>query len=169
MAEPLKYRSIPGPSPRDTARQEIDALVEVLHDSGALRMLRGLVGRFPEVMGVMLERLDSDAGVNALSNLTIAASALLAVNAARTARIVTGLREGLDSALANRSHRPPRRLQLLAKLNHPDTRRGAFAVLTILESIGRQLRLEPEDKSGGDGTVTVTATAGQNAPADRKK
>jgi hypothetical protein len=143
MAEPI--RAIPkiDRPPQETAREELDALLETLHASGALRILQGLVGRLGSIAEVVLDRLDSRGGRDALANLAIAAENALALEPEGFERFARGLSRGLSRAPDPADHEAPSVWRLWRLANEPDTRRGALALLIVLRTLGASLREPP--------------------------
>ena len=69
MAKPILY--VPEPVPQDTAQDELNRLVEVLHERGVLRLLTNLSAESHGVAQVALEQLDSPQGKNLIGNLFV--------------------------------------------------------------------------------------------------
>jgi uncharacterized protein YjgD (DUF1641 family) len=140
MAEPLKYR--PRVDTRDAARDELEALLQALHESGNLRVLTGLAGKLPEVLGILLEQSGSELGRNALGNLTLLAGTLGRLGTDSAERFSKALTEGLERVHSKMPAHPPGLLRLTSLLSGVDARRGLYAVVLLLQSLGEQL--DPE-------------------------
>ncbi len=137
MAKPLTYT--PTPVPQDTARDDLERLLQTLHERGVLRLLNGLVGQSDGVLSVALGQLESQKGENALGTLTVLLKALTETDADAAQAFLTGTQKGLAAAHESLHHDPPSQLALLGKLNDPGVRRGLYAVLSLLEGLGRHL------------------------------
>jgi uncharacterized protein YjgD (DUF1641 family) len=144
MAEPLKFR--PHVSARDPAREELEALLQTLHESGNLRLAIGLFGKFPEVLRILLDQLGGTSGRNAIGNLTVLAASLGKLSTAPLERFSTALGEGLDRAYESAPLEPPGLLRLLSRLGQADVRRGLHAAIVMLQTLGEFLRTETEAK-----------------------
>lgn len=139
MAEPIKF--VPKSNPETTAREELDELVETLHRSGTLRVLTGLFGRFSDVSELAVKRLNEPGGKHIVANLSIAATALAELDADGFKRMAVGLAKGIEAAQAEaRGDRPPSTFKLFRLLHDSDTRRGIYALLVMLGTLGRHLR-----------------------------
>lgn len=137
MAKPLTYT--PLPVPQDTAQDDLERLLQTLHEHGVLRLLNGLVGQSDGVLSVALGQLESKKGENALGTLTVLLKALTETDSDAAQAFLTGTQKGLAAAQESLLREPPSRLALLSKLNDPEVRRGLYAVLSLLEGLGRHL------------------------------
>ena len=137
MAKPLTYT--PLPVPQDTAQDDLERLLQTLHERGALRLLNGLVGQYDGVLSVMLGQLESQKGENALGTLTVLLKALTETDADAAQAFLTGTHKGLAAAQESLQHDPPSQLALLGKLGDHEVRRGLYAVLSLLEGLGKHL------------------------------
>ncbi len=140
MAEPLKYDPLEeSPKTQIGARDELELLIETLHESGTLRTLRGLFGRMPEVLDVVLEKLDTGPGKNALGNVALAMVSLTRVDPSLVDRLMGALMLGLERARRSTFEHPPTLVGLAAIMMREDTRRGLHAMAVLLETIGAEL------------------------------
>lgn len=140
MAEPLKFR--PRVDARDPARDELEALLQTLYESGNLRLLQGLAGKFPEVLGLLLEQCRGEFGRNALGNLTVLATSLGRLGTAPAERFASALNLGLERVAASTPEEPPRLFTLFAMLRSESARRGLYALVILLQTLGEQLHPE---------------------------
>lgn len=146
MAEPLKFA--PKAPPIDSARDELDQLLEVLHRSGALRTLRGLIGSVPQLAKTGLEQVEGAGGQRLVTNAAIAVTSLTQLDYRIVNQLIQGLVEGTERAARLEGRTPPGFFNLLRELNTDDARRGLWALVTVLQCMGRQLA--PEKPSGDD-------------------
>ena len=139
MAKPLRY--IPEPVAVDTAQDELQALLETLHERGVLRLLTNLTAESHGVAQVALEQLDSVKGQNMMGNLSVLLSFLSEMDDEALSKILTGVARGVNVASQSRTkNETPNTFKLVKELNDPDVRRGLNAVLTILSTLGRHLK-----------------------------
>lgn len=137
MATRIEYTP---PTPQhDPAEAQVDDLVAALHESGLLRALTGAVRAYPELLEMIVTRLDADRlrGLVALGGL----AGVLSPDGAE--RFVDGAR----SAAAAADHAivaddAPSLVSLARQLNDPDVRRGAGAVVAALGAFGRAVAHE---------------------------
>ena len=137
MAQPLKY--IPEAQTEVTAQEELDHLIETLHEHGMLRTLDGLFGKFPEVMEVLVAQLDTPGGRNALSNLAALSMGLTALNPDHVNDFRLSTERSLGAARESLKDEPPGLLALFRQLNDPEVRRGLNALLVFLHTLGKDL------------------------------
>ncbi len=137
MAEPLPFT--PQAPPFDTKEEELAFLLETLHTSGTLRFLSGFFGKFSEVAGVALDRLNTEAGKNALANLGILLVALGKFDPNQVMDFAQGMAKGMNAAGQTVPEEPPGPLRLLGLLRRSDTRRAAHAMLVLLDALGAHL------------------------------
>lgn len=149
MAQPIDYAPPPAPPGQDafTAEDDLARTLQVLHESGTLRILTGLLGRFEDVMGVVLEQLDTQEGRNLNSNVLILGKLLARIDSDGLDRFVTALTDGLDAAgeTVSDPDGPPGFLGLTKRLHDDDVRRGLNAIITVLGSIGAGMSGTGED------------------------
>lgn len=142
MAEPVKWK--PKVAPRQTAREELEELIETLHRSGTLRVLNGLFGQLPEVSKVAVEHANAPAGRNVIGNLSVAAAGLAELSTDHFKEMAIGLAKGLGQAHRSAKQRAPGRLRVLAMMQNADTRRGLYAMLVMLNTLGKHLDPDKE-------------------------
>ena len=156
MAQPLPYEPPPTSPGQDafTAEDDLRRLLETLHQSGTLRALNGLLAEFQSVMAVVLAGLNTDDGRTGLANLLTLTKLLGRIDADGLDRFVAALERGLSAAgeRIDAKDDAPGSLSVLAKLRDPDVRRGLDAALTLVGTLGQQLRdPQPPVYSNHDG------------------
>jgi uncharacterized protein YjgD (DUF1641 family) len=139
MADPIRFKARAERPTEQTAREEWEALLQTLHDSGALRILGGLVGRSGAIAEIAVDRLGSESGRNALSNGAILGEAIAAVRPEALRRISAAVARAILAAAHGAGGRVPGLFGLWAELQRPDTRRALFAALAFLRTIGAEL------------------------------
>ncbi len=148
MAKPLKY-DVPPAHAEETAHEKLDDLLETLHEAGVLRILDGFSGQFAEVSGVLLNRLDTEEGRNAMSNVLILIKTLTELDPDRTQAFADGLEKGLAAAGERITGEKPGLLSLAALLGDADVQRGLAATLTLLKTLGQHLNRELDRRPRG--------------------
>ncbi len=146
MAEPLKFA--PKAPPIDSARGELEQLLEVLHRSGALRTLRGLLGSLPQITETALEQAEGPSGRRLVTNAAIAVTSLTELDYRVTHQLIQGLVEGTTRAARLTGRVPPGFFSLLRALSSDDARRGLWALVTVLQSMGRRLAADDRATDG---------------------
>jgi uncharacterized protein YjgD (DUF1641 family) len=153
MAEPIKYQL---PPPRlESGRQELESLLWTLHESGTLRTLTGLFGSLEGVTGVALDHLQTPGGQRLSNNVAIALMALTKLDMQATERMTQGLIEGVKLAAANAKKRTPGFFRLLVGLHSKEARAGLYAVITILQAVGRELSQGEQEQEPSTAVVPV--------------
>ena len=154
MAKPIEIR----PQPRN-AREELqrrldnapvehaDAmlslyeLLQQLHDSGTLDLLRGAVGAGDEIVNHAVRLITQPESVRSIRNVLILAKLLGSIDP----EILHKLSESVPAAVEqSRREEPPSLWALLKRFRSEDSRRALAAGAGVLEVVGRQL--ESKDK-----------------------
>ncbi|WP_158751803.1 DUF1641 domain-containing protein [Acidobacterium sp. S8] len=150
MAKPIEIR----PQPRN-AREELqrrldnapvehaDAmlslyeLLQQLHDSGTLDLLRGTVGAGDEIVNHAVRLITQPESVRSIRNVLILAKLLGSIDP----EILHQLSEAVPAAVEqSRQEEPPSLWALLKSFRSEDSRRALAAGAGVLEVIGRQLK-----------------------------
>ena len=145
MAQQLDYTPPSYPPGQDafTAQDDLNRLVETLHEAGALRAAHDFAARFQDVLGVFLPMLDTEEGRNAITNLLGLGKLLGRLDADGVKRFTEALAEALDDTGARleqkRGEDPPGFIALTKRLHEEEVRRGLDAVVTLLGSLGARL------------------------------
>lgn len=93
MAEAIHYE-VPPPHEASTARQELDRLVENLHEQGILRFLNDFLSASPEVSQILMKGLNTEESRNTVQNLLLIAIALGRIPPERFAVLTKAATEG---------------------------------------------------------------------------
>lgn len=134
MATSLGYTP---PTPPDTAaRDEVDDLVDALHESGLLRAMAGGARAYPQLLRHVLEALDA----RTLRSLIALTGALGELDPDQAERVAEGIRRAREASSRAAAGAPEGPLALLRRLRDPDTRRGIAAALAALAAVGQALR-----------------------------
>jgi len=151
MATRLEYLP-PTSAPFPTAHDELNDLIETLHDSGTLRVLNGFFGRFGAVNEALLEELKTTPGKNLLGSLLFVGECLTKMPVDDLQRVASGVSVGLKRADATLREEPPSTLGLFRLMREPDTRRAIAAMLVLLNAVGAELGRQEEKKDGKPST-----------------
>ncbi len=110
MARAINYQ-VPPPPPRNEAREELDQLIENLHEQGVLRLLNDVVCSYPKLLEIVFKGLNQEQSQNALQNISLLAMALGQVPPERfvllTRGVTAAVQEMEDSAHQKGRHEPP--------------------------------------------------------------
>jgi uncharacterized protein YjgD (DUF1641 family) len=111
-------------------------LVQALHDSGTLDLLRGLLGSKDKVLDVAVSAAGSDGSVRALRNLLLIFNMLAAIDPEVLRLFTQATPQALKQMI--REPEPPGLWRLIRDfLWNQDFRHGLAAVNTMLEEFGR--------------------------------
>lgn len=96
MAKRILYE-VPKPPEPDTAREELDQLLENLSKAGVLRFANDLLQASPEVSQILLRGLNTEESRNAVQNLSLLLIALGRLPPERMGTITRAFTEGMNS------------------------------------------------------------------------
>ena len=135
MARPINYAT---PPVQDLgAQRQAEDFVQALHESGLLRALTGAVRAYPDLLELVVRRLDADT----LRSLYALAGALGKLDPDQTERVINAGEQALGAADHTlEARQAPSVLDLLRSLGDADVRRGAGAVLAGLGAFGRAMK-----------------------------
>ncbi|MGB3771142.1 MAG: hypothetical protein WBA00_08355 [Rhodococcus sp. (in: high G+C Gram-positive bacteria)] len=134
MAKPLAFTP---PTPPDTAASdELDDLVDALHDSGLLRAFAGAARSYPSLLKILLDGVDGDS----LRSLIALAGVLRDLDPEDSERVAAGIRQARQESYAAATRAPEGPIKLARRLFDPNTRRGISAALAALAAVGEALR-----------------------------
>ncbi|MDC8745118.1 DUF1641 domain-containing protein [Xanthomonas campestris] len=102
MAEPLDYDVKPTPI-GPTAREELDRLLETLHQRGILRLANDLVGARDELAKVLVDGINQPGPLNALQNVSILAMAVSRIPPSQFYKVVFAGKDALDQIARSRA------------------------------------------------------------------
>ncbi len=96
MAQRLNYEVKPTPI-GPSAREELDTLLETLHQRGLLRFANDLAGANDRVLKVLVDGLNKEGSLNAIQNLSILGMALSRIEPAQFYKVAFALRAAFDA------------------------------------------------------------------------
>ena len=112
-------------------------LLQKLHESGALEVLRGAAGARDALVNQLAGVLDTPEAVVAMRNLIVMAKTLGSIDPG----LLKGALEGMAQTAAGKtSEEPPSLWRLFQRVRSRDARRGLAATLGILEAFGRAVQ-----------------------------
>lgn len=149
MAKPIELMPTP-PNARDELKRRLDEapvehaeavlagyeVLQQLHESGTLDVLRGLLGAGDQVVRHAVGLAIQPEAVDALRNLLVLSKVLSSVNPDVLHRVLSGVPE----ALAQRPEEdPPSLFAIFRRISSKDSRRSLAAAVTVLENAGKGL------------------------------
>jgi uncharacterized protein YjgD (DUF1641 family) len=150
MAKPVPLKTITQADPREELQRRIqdapiahaDAvlsaydLLQGLHDTGTLDVLRGALGAGDALVEHVVSLLTAPESVIALRNLILIGKVLGSINP----EILRAVLAGIPQATAQTpSAKPPSLFALGRQVASEDARRGLAAAVTLVEVLGRAL------------------------------
>jgi uncharacterized protein YjgD (DUF1641 family) len=157
MAKPVPFKSITQADPREQLLRRIEEapvdhaeavlsaydLLQRLHDTGTLDVLRGALGAGNVLVEHVVSLLTAPESVNAMRNLILMGKVLGSINP----DVLHAVVEGIPQATAQTTGaKPPSLFSLGRRIASPDARRGLAAAVGVMEVLGRGLAKEAEAK-----------------------
>lgn len=97
MAEPITYQPKP-PTIGPTAREELDRLLETLHDAGLLRLASDLAAGRQDIAGILFNGLNLESSRYAVQNIAALLMVLGQIPPPRFYKIATTVKDALLAA-----------------------------------------------------------------------
>jgi uncharacterized protein YjgD (DUF1641 family) len=149
MAKPVEFVPVPR-DPREEVKQRIEnapvehaaavlsayELLESLHTSGALDLLRGALGARGEIVSQGASLAAQPESIRTMRNLLVLGKLVGSINPDLLHRISEALP---DPAQPSQRKDPPSLFELYRQFNSPEIRRALSAAADVLESVGRGL------------------------------
>jgi uncharacterized protein YjgD (DUF1641 family) len=149
--EELRKRLEQAPGQHAEALLESYELLQLLHDSGVLRLLRGALGSGDMLLETAVNAAKSEESIRGLRNAIALAKMLGAIN--------PDLLQGYANAVSETFSRekpvvePPGLFTLLAEFRRPELRRGLALISKLLEILGSEDRSKPENSAADRSTL----------------
>jgi uncharacterized protein YjgD (DUF1641 family) len=127
---------------RDAPHKHADAilsaleLLQLLHDSGVLELLRGVVGAGDQLVNTLTAAADNPESLRAIRNFLLLTKFFASIPPDVLNSVVQTVVEGAER---EKAHRPPGLLQLLRRLRSENSRHAIAVTLDLLESVGKGL------------------------------
>lgn len=136
--EELRRKLEQAPEQHAEALLESYELLQQLHDSGVLRLLRGTLGYGGKLLETAVGAADSPEGIRGLRNAIILAKMLGAIDP----DLLQGYANAVSETLGCQKPvvEPPGLFKLFAEFRHPELRRSMALINKFLESFGNQLK-----------------------------
>lgn len=136
--EELQKRLEQAPVQHAEALLESYELLQELHDSGVLRLLRGTLGSGGMLLETVVNAAKSEEGIRGLRNAITLAKMLGSINP----DLLQSYGYALSEALSREKpvEKPPGMLKLLSEFRHPELRRGMALIERFLEILGSELK-----------------------------
>lgn len=137
--EELHKRLEEAPEQHAEALLESYELLQQLHDSGILRLLRGAVSSGGMIMDAAVGAANSDEGIRGLRNAIILGKMLGAIDP----DLLQGFAVAMTKSLSCQkpiAEPPPGLLKLFAEFRQPDVRRSVALISRFLEILGSELK-----------------------------
>ena len=161
MAKPIELRPQPVVATEETERRldkaklehaeaVLDAyrVLQSMHDTGSLDLLRGLLGAGDKVITEVTDVMTSPASTRSIRNLLILTNLLSAVDPDALHRVVNDVTPAVGQYRG--ATKPPSLFASLRRLFSKDSRRAIATGVAVLESVGRAVGSEyKEPESGG--------------------
>jgi uncharacterized protein YjgD (DUF1641 family) len=121
-------------------------LLQQLHDTGTLDIVRGALGAGDVLVEHVVSLVTAPEAVNALRNLILIGKVLGSINPDVLHAVVEGIPQAAAGAAGAK---PPSLFALARRVASPDARRGLDAAVGVMEVLGRGLakELSPTRKS----------------------
>jgi uncharacterized protein YjgD (DUF1641 family) len=157
LAKPVSFKSLTQPDPREQLQRRIEEapvdhaeallsaydLLQRLHDTGTLDVLRGALGAGNVLIEHVVSLVTAPESVNAMRNLILMGKVLGSVNP----DVLHAVVEGIPEATAQvPGAKPPSLFKLGRRIASPDARRGLAAAVSVMEVLGRGLAKQAEAK-----------------------
>jgi uncharacterized protein YjgD (DUF1641 family) len=159
MAKPIPFQ-LPARDPREELRSRLDRapfehaeallagyeVLQGLHDTGVLDLLRGLFGAGNKMLETAAEAAQAPESQRAIRNLIVLGKTLGEIDPDLFDGFAMALPEAMLQARAQ-GHEPPGFLAILNKFRSKDLRRGLVAVNSLLEAWGKDFFSEAHSQS----------------------
>lgn len=140
--EELRKRLEEAPEQHAEALLESYELLQQLHDSGILRLLRGAASSGGMILDAAVGAANSEEGIRGLRNAIILCKTLGAINPDLLQGFAVAITEtlGCQKAIAE----PPGLFKLFAEFRQPELRRSMALINRFLEILGSELKTRGE-------------------------
>jgi uncharacterized protein YjgD (DUF1641 family) len=155
MAIPVPLKTIVQVDPREEIQTRVenapidhaDAVLSAydvlqrLHDTGTLDVLRGALGAGDVLVEHVISLLTAPESVNALRNLILIGKVLGSIDPAILHTVLDGIPQATTQVPGAK---PPSLFALGRRIASPDARRGLGAAVSVMEVLGRALAKQKE-------------------------
>jgi uncharacterized protein YjgD (DUF1641 family) len=95
MAEAISYQIEP-PKIGPDAHEELEQLLQTMHEHGVLRLVNDLIAANTQIASVIVQGLSTEGALNAVQNISVLAMCLSRIEPARLYKVLIAMRDGLD-------------------------------------------------------------------------
>ncbi len=134
--EELQRRLDNAPIEHAEAMLSLYELVQQLHDSGTLDVLRGALGAGDKVLNHVVQMVTQPESVRSIRNLLILAKLLGSLDPELLHHVAETLPKAVEQS---GTQEPPSLLALIGRFRSKESRRALAAGATLLEGVGRGL------------------------------
>jgi uncharacterized protein YjgD (DUF1641 family) len=136
--EALRKRLEQAPEQHAEALLEVYELLQQLHESGMLRLLRGALRSGDLLLETAVNAAKSEEAIRGLRNAIILGKMLGSINP----DVLQGCANAMTETLGSQEPiiEPPGIFQLFAEFRHPELRRSMALINKFLENFGNQLK-----------------------------
>ena len=140
--EELRKKLEQAPEQHAEALLESYELLQQLHDSGILRLLRGALGAGDSILEAAVSAANSEEGIRGMRNAIILARMLGSINPDLLQGLAVAMSEtlGCQKPIAE----PPGLFKLFAEFRQPELRRSMALINKFLEILGSELKTRGE-------------------------
>ncbi len=96
MAQRIDFDVKPTPT-EPSAREELDTLLETLHQRGVLRFTNDLAGSHDQLLKVLVNGMNKEGSLNAMQNLSILGMALSRIEPAQFCKVVFAFQDAFHA------------------------------------------------------------------------
>jgi uncharacterized protein YjgD (DUF1641 family) len=140
--EELRRKLEQAPEEHAEALLESYELLQQLHDSGVLRVLRGALGAGDTILETAVKAANSEDGIRAMRNAIILGKMLASINPDMLQGFAIAVSETFGCGKPMME--PPGLFKLLAEFREPELRRSMALINKFLEILGNQLKTRGE-------------------------
>ena len=136
--EDLRKRLEQAPEQHAQALLESHELLQQLHDSGVLRLMRGALSSGDMLLETAVNAAKSEEAIRGLRNAIALAKMLGTINP----DLLHGLARAVDETFGSEKSvaEPPGLFKLVSEFRQPELRRGMALINKFLESLGSELK-----------------------------
>lgn len=140
--EELRKKLEEAPEQHAEALLEVYELLQQLHNSGILRLLRGAVSSGGMIVDTAIGAANSEEGIRGLRNAIILGKMLGSINPDLLQGFAVAMTETLGCQKP--TVEPPGLLKLFAEFRQPELRRSMALINRFLEILGSELKIRGE-------------------------
>ena len=111
-------------------------LLQLLHDSGVVDLLRGVLGAGDQLVDILTAAVDTPESLRAIRNFILLTKFFSSIPSDVLSSLVHTVVEGAER---EETHQAPGLLHLLRRLRSENSRHAMAVVLDLLESVGKAL------------------------------